>query len=884
MSNNFSGGKKLEHYKLTIDDTAKELSTDKNNGLCNDEALKRLEKYGENRLTETKHTSFFQKFLLQFCDVMIIILLIASAISFIIALGDGNPKEFFEPILILLIVIINAMMGVIQENKAEKSLDALKKLSSSHSRVIRNGSISSIDSTLLVPGDLILLEAGDMIPADARLITSNSLKCDESALTGESVASEKNASVQICDDVPLGDRINMVFSGCSVTYGNAKAIVCSTGMNTKMGHIANMLNNGESTQTPLSIKLAKLGKSLGIVVLFICFIIFVIGYFDGIPLLEIFMMSVSLAVSAIPEGLPAIVTIVLSIGVQRMSHKNAIIKHLPAVETLGSATVICSDKTGTLTQNRMTLMKAYIEERQSIEAVTSHASPLLRNLLQYAVLCCDGSICIKDNNIVHIGDPTETSIVLAAHKCNIIKEKLCECNPRVYEIPFDSDRKLMTCVCRIDNKNVVIVKGAFDVIEKRCNLADLSNAHKANEKLSQAALRVIAVAYKVIDEIPQTPNDFTLEDNLTFLGLLGMIDPPRPETAKSVALCRHAGIKPVMITGDHITTASAIAQDIGILQNGERAVTGMELDRINDDELDRELENISVYARVSPENKIRIVKAWQRKGAVVAMTGDGVNDAPALKASDIGCAMGITGTDVSKEAADMILTDDNFATIVEAVREGRSIYSNIKKVVGFLLGTNIGEVLSIFFAMLLWRKMPLLSMQLLWINLVTDSFPAIALGMEPVEASVMDAKPTKKDESIFANGLGIRIILQGAMFGLLSLISFYIGEHTTKLLSGGQTMMFITLSVSQIVQAFNMRSNRSLFTIGFFSNKKLNMAAGTSAALVLLVLLTPLSAAFELILLPFNLYIMAFALALVPLLIMEAVKLIRRLFTPSIAL
>ena len=643
-------------------------------------------------------------------------------------------------------------------------------------------------------------------------------------------------------------------------------------MNTEMGKIANLLDNEEDGQTPLQQKLAQLGKYLGILALAACAIIFVVGLVNGIPALEIFMTAVSLAVSAIPEGLPAIVTIVLSIGVQRMVKKNAIIRRLPAVETLGGASVICSDKTGTLTQNRMTLVSAYVDGAQMQENIGDSNSEAVRQLLRYGTLCCDGSVAFHGAEVQHIGDPTETAIVLAAHKNGMPKEALNRDYPRLAELPFDSDRKLMSTVNRIDGKNIVIVKGAFDVMAKRCIAGDIEAARSMNEEMSSAALRVLAIGYKEIEHVPDTPTSEELESGLTFMGLVGMIDPPRPEAREAVKTCRAAGIKPVMITGDHVVTASAIAKSLGIMQPGDLAITGAELDAMTDAELDLQVENISVYARVSPENKIRIVKAWQRKGHVVAMTGDGVNDAPALKAADIGCAMGITGTDVAKGAADMTLTDDNFATIVDAVREGRGIYSNIKKVVGFLLGTNIGEVITVFVAMLLWHKSPLMSMQLLWINLVTDSLPAIALGMEAVESDVMDRKPKPKDESLFAHGYGVRIVLQGVMFGILSLVAFWLGERLTGLEAGGQTMAFTVLALSQIVQAYNMRSEHSLFRIGPFSNHNLNRAALVSLLLMALVLFTPVRTAFGLIVLPVEGYAMALGLILIPLVVMECSK------------
>ena len=862
------------HDKSTAD-VLNELSVDKAQGLSTAEVAARKEKYGENRLQEKKKKSTFQRFLDQFKDAMIIILLLAAAVSFALICIEGNWHEIFEPALILLIVILNAVMGVYQEGKAEKALDALKNMSAPHARVIRDGVEQVVDAADLVPGDIIKLEAGDFVPADARLLQSASLKSEEAALTGESVPSEKDASVVVDEKAPIGDRTNMVFSGCSVTYGTAIAVVTATGMDTEMGKIAGLLDGEENNDTPLQQKLASLGKKLGFMALAACAIIFIVDLIEhGVAgIMDSFMVAISLAVSAIPEGLPAIVTIVLSIGVQRMVKKNALIRRLPAVETLGGASVICSDKTGTLTQNRMTLTKAYVDGGE-IEAISANNSEAIRKLLNYGTLCCDGSVNFTADGEQHIGDPTETAIVVASHKNGFEKDALNAQFPRLAEIPFDSDRKLMSTVNMVDGKKIVIVKGAFDMMATRCVKGDLETAKRVTNEMSSDALRVLAVAYKEIDEIPETPTSEELENGLTFMGLVGMIDPPRPEARDAVAVCRRAGIKVVMITGDHVVTASAIAKDLGILQDGDRAITGAELDAMNDDELDAVVEGISVYARVSPENKIRIVKAWQRKGQVVSMTGDGVNDAPALKAADIGCAMGITGTDVAKGASDMTLTDDNFATIVDAVEEGRGIYSNIKKVICYLLGTNIGEVFTVFFATLIFRTAPLVAMQLLWINLVTDSLPAIALGMEPVEKDVMDRKPKPKDEGIFAHGLGVRLVLQGAMFALLTLIGFYIGKEFGGSLEHGETMAFMVLALCQIVQAFNMRSDHSLFKIGFFTNKNLNLAALASTVLTAFVLFCPgVRDAFNLVLLSWELYLIAVGLILVPLVVMELAKL-----------
>lgn len=862
----------MQYYHESIDTVLKELDTNRQDGLTNEQVDARLKQYGPNKLQEAKKKSNFQRFIDQFKDPMILILLAAALVSFILAIIEGDPKSFFEPLLILVIVILNAIIGVFQENKAEAALNALKQMATLKARVIRNGKEELVNAEDLVPGDLIRLEAGDVVPADARLIRSTSLKSEESALTGESVPSEKDANAIVEKNAPLGDRIDMVYSGCSITYGTGLAVVTATGMDTEMGKIANLLNEADNSQTPLQIKLAQLGKYLGILALACCAIIFVVGLINGQEPLELFLTSVSLAVAAIPEGLPAIVTVVLSIGVTKLAKKNAIIRNLPAVETLGSASVICSDKTGTLTQNKMTLVKAYVDGDKDIVDITSDDPEEVKELLKLGTLCSDGSIVFIEGKETSIGDPTETSIISAALKNGMSKEDLNKQYPRAAEIPFDSDRKLMTTINKSGDHYVVITKGALDSLIPRLASGDVEKAKKLNEEMSKNALRVLAIATKDVNEVPQDLSSDAVEKDLHLRGLVAMIDPARPEAKEAVAVCKKAGIRPIMITGDHVVTASAIAKELGILNQGDKAITGVELDAMSDEELDKNIDKISVYARVSPENKIRIVKGWQRKNQVVAMTGDGVNDAPALKAADIGCAMGITGTEVAKGASDMVLMDDNFATIVYAVKEGRGIYANIKKVIGYLLGTNIGEVFTVFVAMLLWHSSPLASMQLLWINLVTDSLPAITLGMEPVEKDVMDQKPKAKDESIFAHGFGVRIILQGIMFGTLALLSYWIGMSVTDTIRGAETMTFITLSLSQIVQAYNMRSEHSLFKIGFFSNHKLNWAALLSIVLVMLVIFTPLNIPFNLEILPVDCFLIALGLALVPLIVMEFSK------------
>ena len=871
-----------EYFSCPAEEVVTSLGTDAKQGLSDAEAQERRARYGENKLQEQKKKSMFVRFLEQFKDVMIIILLIAACVSFgvicyqVFVTKEESPIEFVEPALIIFIVVLNAIMGLVQESKAEKALEALKNMSAPHARVLRDGKEKFIQASELVPGDVIYLEAGDFVPADARLLTSSNLKSEESALTGESVPSEKDARAEVKEKASVGDRTNMVFSGCSVTYGSATAVVTGTGMNTEMGKIAGLLAGEKEVRTPLQDKLAQLGKYLGIVALAACAIIFVVGACVGLDWLELFMTAVSLAVSAIPEGLPAVVTIVLSIGVTRMVKKNAIIKRLPAVETLGSASVICSDKTGTLTQNRMTLVRTYVDGGESINFDPENTDEKTKQLLTWGTLCCDGSVEFEGDKEVHLGDPTETAIVLAAHKLGSEKDDLNKSCPRVASLPFDSDRKLMTTVNKIDGKLVAVVKGAFDVMATRCIAGDIEKARAVNDAMSADALRVLAVGYKVLDKVSDEPTSEELEYGLTFLGLVGMIDPPRPEAKEAVAVCRKAGIKPVMITGDHVITASAIAKELGILQDGDRAITGAELDAMSEDELDKEVEHISVYARVSPENKIRIVKAWQKKGQVVSMTGDGVNDAPALKAADIGCAMGITGTDVAKGAADMTLTDDNFATIVDAVKEGRGIYSNIKKVVGFLLGTNISEVIVVFLAMCIWQISPFISIQLLWINLIGDSLPAIALGMEKLEPDVMDHKPRAKNESIFAHGYGVQIVLQGCMFAGLALASYCIARYGFHLGSEGcSAATFFVLALSQTLHAYNMRSGHSLFKVGPFTNKFLNIVTLIALALIAFVMFTPGVMGvfgFGNEYLPPMVYVIGVGLSIVPIIVMEIAK------------
>ncbi len=861
----------MKAYYEPIAHILDELKTNPDIGLTSHEAAARLEKNGPNKLQEKPKTSNFKRFLLQFKDTMIIILIGAAAISFGLAIYEGSG--FFEPLLILLIVTLNAILGVVQENKAEKALDALKSITTVHARVLRDGNEEVIEAWSLVTGDIITLEAGDIPPADARLLRSANLLCDESALTGESLPVHKDSEAIVAEGSPLGDRFTMVFSGCPIIGGTAKAVVTATALDREIGKIALLMENEEDQATPLQIKLASLGKTLGIAAILACTVIFIIGLLDNIPIREIFLIAVSLAVSAIPEGLPAIVTVILAIGVQRMVKSNAIIRTLPAVETLGSASVICSDKTGTLTQNRMTVTQAYSAGSKEAEPITDHNSDPIQNLLRYATLCSEATVDFSEEEPKLIGDPTETSIIMAAEKNGMKQAELLQASPRIGSIPFDSDRKMMTSINEVDGKKMVIVKGAFESIAPRCKDIDLAKATEMMESLGREALRVLAVAYKHVPTLLSVLDSETIEKNLTFMGLLGMIDPPREEAKEAIRLCKKAGIRVIMITGDHLVTAKAIAQQLGILNKGDLAIDGQQLTSMNEKDLTDKVQSISVYARVSPSDKIRIVKALQDRGEVVAMTGDGVNDAPALKAADIGCAMGITGTEVAKSAADMTLTDDNFATIVEAVRQGRGIYANLRKVVGYLLSTNVAELFTVFLAMLIFRKTPLLSMQLLWINLITDSLPAIALGMEPIESDVMDHKPKSKTEGLFANGLTLQIIAQGSLFALLTLLAFLIGLRQSPDIVVGRTMAFSTLAILQLVQAFNMRSQHSLFTTGFFTNTTLNKAVLVSGVLLALVLfIPPVANIFALTILTLPQYAIVLGLALLPLPILEVAK------------
>lgn len=776
-------------------------------GLSTRTAQERLRLYGPNELAAEAKETLLHRFFAQFKDFMILVLLCAAAVSFIISLLQGHAN-YTDPVIILLVVTLNAVLGVIQETKAEHSLEALKKLSAPHATVLRDHVRTTLPAVDLVPGDIIFLEAGNLVPADARLLTTSGLKADESALTGESTETEKNASFTYSEKTPLGDRLNMVYASSTISSGHGSAVVTATGMNSEVGSIAALILNSERSETPLQKRLAKAGKLLACMVLAICLILFLIGVCQGIPMVSMFMTAVSLAVASIPESLPSVVTIMLSLGVQRMVRQQAIIRKLPAVETLGSATYICSDKTGTLTQNHMTVAKT------SVFSVPSG----LPSMAEMALLCTN---CIFEKASV-TGEATEKALAEYGLKEGITPDFIKR-YPRIYEIPFDSVRKCMTTVHRMPDTDsyLVITKGAFDLLLPKCNpsSARTSLYQLTHDTMAKEALRVIGLAYRKIPA--NTPLSESLENNLTLLGLFGLMDPPRPEAALAVRQCREAGITPVMITGDHKNTACAIAEKLGILTPGTSAITGQELDNLSDKELVNRIANYRVFARVSPEHKVRIVTALQSKGEIVAMSGDGTNDAPALKKADIGCAMGLSGTDVAKNASDMILMDDNFATIVSAVKEGRGIYDNIRKAIQFLLSCNIGEIITIFFAILFRLPSPLAAVQLLWVNLITDSLPAIALGMEPPEKDVMKRPPVSPKEGLFTAELIGSILTEGLLIGTLTLFSYILG---IRCLGNGTTMAFTVLSFSQLFHAYNMRSRHSLFQIGIFRNKVMNLS------------------------------------------------------------
>lgn len=867
-------------YNMPSGDVLRQLGVDPSAGLDGGEVERRTAEYGLNEFTKKKPKSLVVKFLEQFKSFMIIVLLIAAVISGVVGYVEG--EGFTDAIIILAIVIVNAIIGVAQEVKAEKSLEALEKLSAPFSKVVRGGQVMTVPSREIVPGDVVVIETGDLVPADMRLIEAVNLKVQEASLTGESVPSEKNTE-PVEGDATLGDRTNMAYSSTLVSYGRGRGVVVATGMKTEVGKIAGMIQSVPDVKTPLQKRIDQLGKYLGLGALAICLLIFLIGIIEGREIMAMFMTAVSLAAAAIPEGLPAVSTIVLAVGVQRLARKNAIVRHLPSVETLGSTSVICSDKTGTLTQNRMTVVKLFADGK--LDDIPEKLSPGQEMVLRADILANDGKLSHDHGKWTTTGDPTETAFLDLGLRFGIDKNEEERRFERVAEVPFDSDRKMMSTVNRNRETGELLVytKGGLDeVLARSENILVDGRVHKldeharekllsANMQMAQSALRVLAAAYKPIVEVPASVTSESLETGLTFLGMAGMIDPPREEVKQAVLKCRGAGIKPVMITGDHLVTATAIAEALDIKEEGETAMTGAELEKLTDAELLDRVQSVSVYARVSPEHKVRIVKAFQERGYIVAMTGDGVNDAPALKLADIGVAMGITGTDVSKEAADVVLADDNFATIVTAVEEGRRIYDNILKAIQFLLSTNIGEVLVIFTAITANWPTPLLPIQILWINLVTDSLPALALSVDPADPDVMERKPVDANKGIMSRGFLARIGLQGVMIGGLSLAAFRIGLQTS--VEAAQTMTFAVLAFAQIMHALNVRSARHSAFRNMFSNRTLIGALLIVAAMMIAVIEIPqLHEVFHLAPLSSAQWLWVAGLSLAPLPIVEIVK------------
>ncbi|MCF6464435.1 calcium-transporting P-type ATPase, PMR1-type [Clostridium sp. Cult2] len=855
----------MEWYEKNIEGLLSELNTNNQTGISNEEAENRLKKYGFNELKEEAKKSLLSKIIAQFNDFLVIILIIASIISFIVG-------EKTDSVVILAIVIINAFLGLYQEGRAEKSLEALKKMAAPNAKVIRSESATIVPANTLVPGDVVLLESGDIIPADLRLIESSNLKVEEASLTGESVPVEKDANAIFDQEIALGDRTNMAYMSTIVTYGRGKGIVVETGHGTEIGKIATMIQTFEDETTPLQKKLNELGKYLGIACIVVCALVFGIGILQGRDILDMFMVAISLAVAAIPEGLPAIVTIVLALGMNRMVKRNAIVKKLLAVETLGCTTVICSDKTGTLTQNEMTVVKVYTNHKildvtgigyDPIGEFKIDDTPLspeksanLNTLLSIGVLCNDAMLDETDEGYRILGDPTEGALVTLAGKGNLLRDDMNNIFPRIEEIPFDSDRKMMTTIHKnfIPNKLVSFTKGAPDIVINRSNsiyidgkVVPFTNELKEevlniNSKFSRKALRVLAFAFREYDSLPNEVSSESIENNMIFVGLVGMIDPPREEAKEAIKKCEEAGIKAVMITGDYKETAFAIAKELGIAQHEDEAIMGKELDSVSDDDLRELVKEKSVYARVSPEHKVRIVNALKANGEITAMTGDGVNDALALKRADIGVSMGITGTDVAKNTAEVILTDDNFASIVAAVEEGRIIYSNIKKFVFFLLSCNIGEILIVSLSILLGLEVPLIPIQLLWLNLITDSFPALALGVEKGEAEIMKIPPRNTDEPILDKGMVRGIIVQSIAIALGSLLAYRWGLKTygEENIIVARTVTFATLITAELLRAYSSRSEKhTIFEIGVFSNRTLTYATLVSFVLLLIVIYLP---------------------------------------------
>lgn len=863
--------------KESIDEIVKKLGSNEDKGLDDASILEKQKKYGANEFEEGKKETTLEKVGHHLAEITTIILLVAAAISAYLALTTGYG--WAKVVVILAIVVLNIVLGIYQENSAEKALDALKNMNAHLTTVIRSGVRKPIDAKELVPGDIIELQAGDLVPADARIIESSSLQVEESALTGESLPVEKDGNLTITEDVPLGDRLNMVYSGCLVTNGRAKAIVVETGMDTEMGKIASLINNTTKLKTPLQIRLKELAKRLSLVAIVAGILIFGIGVLiHGETMIEMLMVAISLSVAAVPETLPVIVTLTLTYGVKNMVKKNTIIRRIPAVETIGNTSVICSDKTGTLTQNKMQVQKIW-----AANALPKSVNELFTNeenqLLELLSISNNATVEWIEEKEQIIGDPTESAIIGLLQAKGITKASLEEKYPRVFELPFDSERKLMTTIHKTDNGYIAITKGAFDRIPVTFSPELLNEAKRVHDEFAEDALRVISAAYQTFDTMPTELTAEALEHDLIFLGMVGMIDPPRPESRPAVLAAKKAGIKTVMITGDHIVTASAIAKEIGILEEGDLAITGQDLDKMNQAELEAKVRDVSVYARVSPEDKIRIVQAWQANGEIVAMTGDGVNDAPALKAADVGIAMGITGTDVSKNAADMILTDDNFATIVDAVAEGRTAYENIRKTIYFLLSTNFSQIFIMLIAVILGWGVPVVAVQLLLINVVSDGIPGFWLSLEKPDADIMNRKPIRKDAGIFANGLGKKVGTQAVVFTIVTLIGFYIGQFVTVSSSigasyeVGMTMSFVILAWSSVAHIFNVRSDKSIFKVGILSNPRLFYSALGSMLIILgLALIPSLATIFFLVPMSLTHWIISFVLAMSPLVFVEIQK------------
>jgi len=856
----------MEWYKKSKEEVVSQLSTSTDKGLSNEEAQKRLEKYGPNALKEEGKQSMLSKIIAQFNDFLILILIVAAVISYFVG-------EKVDAVVIIAIVIVNAALGIYQEGKAEKSLEALKKMAAPSAKVLRNGNVEVIPSNNVVPGDIVILETGDVIPADLRLIESSNLKVEEASLTGESVPVEKDSNIIFDEDVSLGDRVNMAYSSTIVSYGRGKGVVVGTGHDTEIGKIATMIQTYDNEPTPLQRKLNQLGKFLGIVVIVVCLVVFGLGLYQGRDVLSMFMTSISLAVAAIPEGLAAIVTIVLALGMNRMVERNAIVKKLLSVETLGTTTYICSDKTGTLTQNEMTVVKVYTDDKiidvsgigyepkgkftmDGVEVENVTGSVNINTLLSIGTLCSDARLTETDDGYKILGDPTEGALVTLAEKAGIRQDDINQKYPRIEELPFDSDRKMMTTFHEnfIPGKVVSFTKGAPDILISKSSSIYLNGeivpftedlkkkVLDVNSKFSREALRVLAMAFRQYDSLPNEITTETIENNLIFVGLVGMIDPPREEAKEAIKKCKNAGIKTVMITGDYKETAFAIAKQLGMADHESQAMMGQELDNLTDEELREVVKEKRVYARVSPEHKVRIVDALKKNGEIAAMTGDGVNDALALKKADIGISMGITGTDVAKNTAEVILTDDNFASIVAAVEEGRIIYSNIKKFVFFLLSCNIGEVLVIFLSILLGFEVPLLPIQLLWLNLVTDSFPALALGMEKGDPEIMDIPPRDPDEPILDKDMIKALVVQSIAISAATLGAYIWGMRTygTVNLYYARTITFATLITAELLRAYSSRSlNHSILKIGVFSNKTMVRSTLLAFALLLVVIYVP---------------------------------------------